>query len=527
MIGRFMIGLMATAAVSATATAAEYRVERLTPSSPFHGIHGLRFDQAGQLFGISVMGQALYRIDPASRRVDTVVGPPMGSGDDLAIGPDGSLYWTSIFDGAVHVKRPGSPAAVLTKILSPNAISFSPDGKRLFVSQIFGADGLWEVDPAGQAPNRKIAENIGGFNAFEVGGDGMLYGPLQFQKRYVRIDPETGAITTIADGFQRPVSSKLDFKGGAYVADLGQIYYIDLKTGAKRPLAKVPVPQDNIALDKSGRHLLVSLPSWNAIWSVDVETGAMTEVIGRAALTAPAGLTAAHDGGEARLYVADLWGVRTVDPVKPQPADLTIQVGPSRISAAGPHLVAVSETTSEVSVLDRATGAKISTFSGFVPLSLGDALELPDGALLITDRRKGELLRTTGSGPLDRAVVASGLKGPNGLTLSGGAVFVSETEAGIVSRIDLSNGQRSVVLSGLDRPEGLAMTAAGRLVIVEVGAKRVVGLDTKTGARETLARRLPIGERYGPNTFRGVAVVGDGIYLTSDIDNSIYRLTPP
>jgi hypothetical protein len=54
---------------------------------------------------------------------------------------------------------------------------------------VFIGDALWEIDIAGAKAPRLIAKDMGGFNGFEVGPDGMLYGPLWFKHQVVRSIP--------------------------------------------------------------------------------------------------------------------------------------------------------------------------------------------------------------------------------------------------------------------------------------------------------------------------------------------------
>ena len=95
-------------------------------------------------------------------RSSTLVEPPLGSADDVAVGPDGTIAWTAGAFSAVHALTPDGEIKVLADGLpAVNSINYSPDG-RLFVTQIFGGDALWEIDPQGdgrtaaycQAPRR-------------------------------------------------------------------------------------------------------------------------------------------------------------------------------------------------------------------------------------------------------------------------------------------------------------------------------------------------------------------------------------
>src|SRR6185503_5890174 len=101
--------LLTTLLGAALLQAADYDVKRLLPGSPFHGVHGLRFDKDDNLYAASVIGQSIYKIVPATKKVTTFIAPPQGMADDLAFAPDGTLGWTSIEDGILHIKSPNGP----------------------------------------------------------------------------------------------------------------------------------------------------------------------------------------------------------------------------------------------------------------------------------------------------------------------------------------------------------------------------------------------------------------------------------
>jgi len=88
-----------------------------------------------------------------------------------------------------------------------------------------------------------------------------------------------------------------------------------------------------------------------------------------------------------------------------------------------------------------------------------------------------------------------------------------------------------VIASGLKMPEGIALAPDGRLIVAEVGAKRIVAIDPSTGTITEIAGNLPIGLAGAPgglptNIPTGVGVGASGtIYVSSDIENSIYKIT--
>ncbi len=127
----------------------EATVEVLVRGSHFRGTNGIHFGPDGLLYVASVVTPALAAIDPESGEIKTQWGAAEGAKgpDDLAFGPDGSVYWTDITFGDVVRRAPDGATKV---IASPgpgvNPITFSDDG-RLFVSQCFLGDKLFEIDP--------------------------------------------------------------------------------------------------------------------------------------------------------------------------------------------------------------------------------------------------------------------------------------------------------------------------------------------------------------------------------------------
>lgn len=184
--------------------------------------------------------------------------------DDLAIGPDGSVYWTGFNDGAVGRMTPTGVVGVVAG-LEPgiNGIAFSPDG-RLFVGRAVIGQGLWEIDPTQpEKPPRLISDTLGNINSFAVGPDGLIYGPrwgTDDAGELVRIDPNTAALEVLTDGFDGPIAVKLDAAGTrAYVLSLPPggapvVEIVDLATMAVTTLATVPLTlADNLAVAPDGR----------------------------------------------------------------------------------------------------------------------------------------------------------------------------------------------------------------------------------------------------------------------------------
>ena len=129
------------------------------------------------------------------------------------------MVWTAISQGVVRARTPDGRIREIAKLASINSINVRKSDGRVFAGQVFGGDGVWELDPTGVKPPRSILKDPGGFNGFDIGPDGMLYGPLWFKKQIVRIDPDTGELKVIADGFGTPAAANFDSKWNLYVLD--------------------------------------------------------------------------------------------------------------------------------------------------------------------------------------------------------------------------------------------------------------------------------------------------------------------
>ena len=112
-----------------------YSVDLFIPGSAMHGVHGLAFDSKGGLYGASLTGYSIYRIDRDTGEVTTEIGPHLGNSDDLAFGPGGMLAWTAGAYSAIHARMPdGEIRTLADELPGVNSINFSPDGRCIVYS---------------------------------------------------------------------------------------------------------------------------------------------------------------------------------------------------------------------------------------------------------------------------------------------------------------------------------------------------------------------------------------------------------
>ena len=542
MNARWIVGLVCVAASSSGCATAHTRPrptgwerpEVVVPAAPFHGVHGLAIDARGRLLAGTVVGNDMWEVDRNTGAARVFIPAPEGEADDIAIGPKGELAWTSYTQGIVRFREnDAAPIRELARGLAGiNSLAFDRQTGTLYASQVFYGDALWEIDVAGRAAPRLIARDMGGFNGFEVGPDGMLYGPLWFKGQLVKIDPANGNLTVINSEYQTPAAANLDGHGSAWVVDTrtGELSKVALDTGKRTLFAKLKTSLDNLAIAPEGT-IYVSNMADNSVQAVDPVSGEV-KLLTRGRLATPGDI--AIDGDS--VFIADVFAVRAVDTARGEIRDVLRAHAshleyPSGIGIGGDVIALTSWATGSLQLLDRKTQAEREVVHGFkAPM---DALPLADGSILVAELGTGSILRMRGAHYGERSVVATGLAGPTQLALGNdGALYVVDA-AGNLTRIDLESGAQRVVASRLALPDGIAVTPWGSLVIAESAARRVIELNPVDGTRRVVAEKLPIGFNPGrpgvPPPFlpTGIAVAQDGtLYVASDRDQSLLRIRP-
>lgn len=506
--------------------------EVLVPGGPFHGIHGVGFDAEGRLLAGSVVGAAIYAIDPDSGAVEIYRGPPNGMADDIALAPDGTLAWTGFLTGEVWVEPPGgAPIRVAEGLPGANSLAFTADG-RLFFTQVFLGDALYEADLTGTNAPRKIMADMGGLNGFEFGPDGGLYGPLWFKGQIARVDVDAATLEVVAEGFEIPAAVNFDSQGTLYTVDTarGLLLQVDREAGEHAVIAEVAPAIDNFVVAADDTIFLSNMAD-NAIIHIDPATGATRTVVD-SPLAVAADIALSEDGGS--IWVADVFSLRRVDLASGAVSEIARQYAdelenPLAVGAGAGRVVTTSWSAGVIQEFDARTGESLALHHG-MPTPF-DAVPLPGGEVLFVDFAGGRLVRAGGEHLADQTVIAEGLAAPVALVMDGdGAVLVSESGGGRVVRIALETGAVEVVVDGLDAPEGIAIAPDGAIAVAEVGAGRILRVDPADGTRTVLDEAAPIGfpaPAGAPTAYipTGLAVAPDGsVVYSADQEAGIYRL---
>ena len=522
------LSLLVVASLAVSAGADEPRVSGrlLVPGAPLPGgTWGIDVDQAGHLWVGNLAARQIAELNANTGTILARFGPDQGveGADDVAVGPDGAVYYTAIMTGEVgRIGPDGTHTTVANLGPGVNPITFSDDG-RLFVGRLVIDVGLFEVYLDGVTPPREIIPDIA-TNGF-AWWDGYLYAPRTFDGDVVKIDVETGAFTTVVSGLIYPVGVDIAPDGRMFVVDAGTVFEFDPGTGATTAVGSVPGGYgDNLAIDSHGR-IFVTGGTNGAIWRLRSNGEAVT--VSAPGLAGPGGLAVLTDGrGREVVYAADillLYGFGGASGRQRLVADAPM---PNTVGAYGADLVMTSWMSNIVQTRSPATGLPINTYVDFaVPLN---AIGF-DGDLIVAELGTGRVVRmdeATG----DRQVLAQMIV-PTGLAANARNLWAADWATGTIYQL-VRQGRTlhtpRPVVTGLQGPEGLAVTPDGDLLVVETWAQRlslvVFGAAGATVVPliEGLAVGQPAPEGAPPTwTFDGVAVGPSGvIYLSAA---GIYR----
>jgi len=501
-------------------------VEVLASGANISGANGIHFSPDGRLYVASVLGSELIVLDPDSGEVLERLADGIDGPDDVAFNAAGDFYWTSILTGEVAgITAAGERISAATLTPGVNPLTFSDDG-RLFVSQCFFDDKLFEVDPAGIEAPRLISDQLGpgcGLNGMDWGPDGRLYGPRWFQNQIVSFDVDAGDMRVEATGFNVPAAVKFNSEGVLHVLDTGAGSVIRVADGKQTVVAVLEQGLDNFAFDADDR-LFVSSFVDGAIWRVEAD-GSKT-ALQPGGMAHPGALAARKTETGIELLVADLHALRGFDREGNTLWTERNVLGVGElgsvlsVSADGDNLIFSAFTDANVRVWNpqrRRTIARIDNLQ--MPVSAIRYGEL----LLVAEHGSGQVKVTNGTNGLSQ--MASGLQAPTDLLTDGDRLWVSDRAAGTVLQIGAGGKkiQPVVIGDGLVAPEGLALWR-DRVLVREGESGRVYLLGGE--APELLvtlgAGSPPASDAQPPAmVLNDITVVGDVLYGTNELERQL------
>jgi sugar lactone lactonase YvrE len=242
-----------------------------------HQVDSPIFDREGRLYVTHSGGRdtkvavPLYRLtrDGAREPLQVEIANPTS----LAIGPDGSIFVSSRFEGRVY-RLVGDRAELYAAELGvPTGLAVSQDGT-LFVGDRSGT--ILKVSPDRQVESfASLPPSVAAFH-LAMGPDGALYATsptLASHDPVYRIGPNR-LVDVVCDGFGRPQGLAFDAQGLLYVVDAlagsSGLYRLDLNAKPVRPELVLTAPSlVGVAFDAGGG---IAVASNDTIWRIDLPT---------------------------------------------------------------------------------------------------------------------------------------------------------------------------------------------------------------------------------------------------------------
>ncbi|MBU2551956.1 MAG: SMP-30/gluconolactonase/LRE family protein [Proteobacteria bacterium] len=477
-----------------------YKPVVLVKDSPLPGCNGAVIGQDGALYIVHTATGATTRVDLKTMKASTFVQPYSGTfiTDDITADDKGNLYITGttpLIGEVYRIDKNGVKTVIASGLKAPNGIQYNKKTGRLFMTECFQGNRVFEVDPAGAKPPRlMIKENVipvpEGFG-FDMETNDLIVPDLGSGK-ILRIHPDTAEITTIAEKFVTPVALKVGPDNKAYIVELGtgNVWRMSLDGKQKDKLAQIAPGLDNLAITPAGKLYVTSY--WDAtVFEVSTDGSGKYKTLFPKGPNQPQGVVAM----QGKVYLSDAIMVRIADKGKwvqtklnawahhGMPLTLGLAKGP------GGQLCWPDVINGAVAIGNPATGE-------FKPVAGG--LNQPFGVIMVGDKLyvceygAGQVTEISLKDGAKKAV-ADGLEGPLALTMIGGMLYVAEPRAGRVSRVDPATGKKEVFVVGLaGRPGALADDGSGNLLILDGAAGRLLRVNPRNLAVSMVAVNLPV-----------------------------------
>jgi len=481
----------------------KYKVVVVAKDTELSGMNGATIGPDGALYVTHVSNTSISRIDLKTMKHRYFMGPDSGLfiPDDITSDGKGNFYVTGLtpISGEVYrIDSNGLKTVIGTGIPGANGIQFNKKTGRLFVSECFYGNRVFEFDPTGANPPKllvpkDVMHEPEGFD-FDPDTQDLII-PDMGTGKIMRVNPDSGDVKVIYEKFPRPVALKIGPDKMMYIPDLstGEVFRLSLDGKKVETLAKISPGLDNLAITKDGRLFVTSF--WDAtIYEV------ATDGSGQYKALFPRGVNQIHGlalkGKD--IMVADNIMIRSLEkgqyiPTKINAWGTTPGIPATRGLANGPGeqyiwsnwfggtLGMGNPKTGEFKVLAKGLNYPVDMKMD----KSGTKLFVAEyGADQIT-----EIALESG----EKKVLAKGFAGPVSLALIDDTLYVGEVKAGRIGKLDLGTGKKEVFLAGaVGRPGALGNDGTGNLLVLDGAGKRMLRVSTKNLAISTVAQNLPV-----------------------------------
>jgi len=479
-----------------------YKAVRLVKDTPFPGCNGATIGLDGALYVVHTGDGSTTRIDLKTMKAARFVPPYAGTfiTDDITSDDKGYFYSTGttpLVGEIYRIDKNGMKTVIARGLTAPNGIQYNKKTGRLFTSECFQANRVFELDPTGaKEPKLLIKENViavpEGFG-FDPDTNDLII-PDMGTGKILRVNPDTGDITTIAEKFAAPIALKVGPDKMAYFPELGgAVYRLSLDGKTRQKLAQLPPGLDNLAITTEGRLFVTSY--WDAtIYEV------ATDGSGKFKTLFPTGSNSINGVlvKNGKVLISDAIMIRSVEKGRYIPTKLNAWAAhhmPLPIGLAdgpGDQVFWPDSINNAVAIGDPAKG-EFKPVAGGLNRPMAVLMSRNEPKVYVAEYGAGQITEVSLTDGAKKAL-ATGLEGPLALAVIDRILYVAEAKAGRISKVDLANGNKEVFLSGVVGKIGaLANDGAGNLLALDGASGRLFRINPLNLAISIVAENLPVG----------------------------------
>ncbi len=168
--------------------------------------NGIRFDRTGTMFVADYVNHNVLRVDLKTRAIDVFAHHDgMNQPNDLAIGPDGTLYasdpnWANGTGQLWRIDTSGRVTRLAADMGTTNGIEVSPDGQTLYVNESVQRN-VWafRITDTGELADKRLVKHFDdhGFDGMRSDVDGNLYVARYGKGTVAKLSPAGDVLTEI------------------------------------------------------------------------------------------------------------------------------------------------------------------------------------------------------------------------------------------------------------------------------------------------------------------------------------------
>ncbi len=480
-----------------------YKVVRLVKDSLFPGCNGAIIGMDGALYVVHTGNGTVSRINLKTMKATTFVPPYAGAFilDDITTDDKGNFYTTGMtpLAGEVYrIDKKGMKSVIGKGFLAPNGIQYNKGTGRLFMSECFQGNRVFELDPTGAREARLLVkENViavpEGFG-FDPDTNDLII-PDMGTGKILRVHPDTGNITVIAEKFVTPIALKIGADKMAYIPELatGAVYRLSLDGQKREKIAQLTPGLDNLAITPEGRLFVTSY--WDAtVFEVATDgTGKFKTLFPKG----PNQINGILFKGD-KVLISDAIMIRSVEKDRYVPTKLNAWAAhgmPLPLGLAdgpGDQVFWPDGVHNAVAIGSPAKG-EFKPVAGNLNRPVAVLMSKSEPKLYVAEYGAGQITEVSLTDGAKKALT-TGLEGPLALAIIGNTLYVAEGKPGRISKVDLTNGRTEVFLSGVVGKVGaLADDKAGNLLALDGASGRLLRINPNNLGISVVAVNLPVG----------------------------------